>query len=243
MATTLEKSGIDADQKEAEELKERGNRLMKAKDSRGALRCYSEAISLLKSWLEEHAEEEERKAQERARIEERMKEFDDDSSEKGDETHEDGSSSNGAPGRGLVTHDILRLAVSLYANSAQACLNQRLWLEAIDHCNHALRFDPAHTKSSFRGATAAIEVAMHEVAIAFADGGLAYSPCCPELLELRKKLGPLPESPRQLPPGGGGGSDDEIDLKIWRLPTEREKASKRMELRRGPQPPGKEKGD
>merc|ERR1712070_469885 len=83
-----------------------------------------------------------------------------------------------------------------HANSAQALLKQRRWLEVIEHCNAALRHDPAHAKAAWRGATAAIEVGMHAVAVAFVDNALEHNPQSEELLKLRERLGPLPDLPR-----------------------------------------------
>ncbi|CAK9082406.1 unnamed protein product [Durusdinium trenchii] len=75
----------------------------------------------------------------------------------------------------------------------KALMKQRKWLEAIDQCHAALRFDPAHTKSSWRGAMCAIEVGMHDVAVAFVESGLDENMVSTELLELRRRLGPLPD--------------------------------------------------
>eukprot|EP00434_Breviolum_minutum_P005457 symbB.v1.2.004808.t1/scaffold270.1/size246978/19 len=88
--------------------------------------------------------------------------------------------------------DAAQLAAILHSNSAQALMKQKKWLEAIDRCHEALRCDPSHTKSSWRGATSAIEVGMQEVAIAFVEAGLEENASSTELLELRKRLGPLP---------------------------------------------------
>ncbi|CAE8625110.1 unnamed protein product, partial [Polarella glacialis] len=122
-----------------------------------------------------------------------------------------------------------------------ALMKQRRWIEAIDHCNRALRHDPAHSKSSWRGATAAIEVGMHDVAFSFVENGLEETPECEELLELSRKLGPLPDSPRQLPPGGS--DDEEMNLSDFKLPSEAEKDAARSGKPVREHQPGKEKGD
>merc|ERR1712178_153785 len=107
---------------------------------------------------------------------------------------------------------ISRLSAALHANSAQALLKQRRWLEAIEHCNAALRHDPAHAKAAWRGATAAIEVGMHAVAVSFVDSALEHNPQSEELLELRARLGPRPE-----PPCDGPDSNDE-DIMVKEKP-------------------------
>eukprot|EP00404_Azadinium_spinosum_P033341 CAMPEP_0180571706 /NCGR_PEP_ID=MMETSP1037_2-20121125/8859_1 /TAXON_ID=632150 /ORGANISM="Azadinium spinosum, Strain 3D9" /LENGTH=135 /DNA_ID=CAMNT_0022589035 /DNA_START=41 /DNA_END=445 /DNA_ORIENTATION=+ len=85
------------------------------------------------------------------------------------------------------------LLAALHGNSAQVLLRQRRWLEAIEHCNAALRSDPGHVKAAWRGASAALEVGMRDVAISFLEGALDMNPDCEELLALRAKLGPLPD--------------------------------------------------
>mmetsp|Transcript_111788 Transcript_111788/g.216597 ORF Transcript_111788/g.216597 Transcript_111788/m.216597 type:complete len:202 (+) Transcript_111788:39-644(+) len=106
------------------------------------------------------------------------------------------------------------VVAQLHANSAAALIKQRRWLEAIEHCNAALRHDPAYVKAAWRGATAAIEVGMHAVAVSFVDNALQESPGCVELLELRKRLGPLPDDQN----GGCDSSDDTIEIKPWAKP-------------------------
>ncbi|CAE7318579.1 Ppid [Symbiodinium necroappetens] len=141
------------------------------------------------------------------------------------------------PGRGDAS-SVKQLAAALHSNSAQALMKQKRWLEAIDRCHAALRYDPSHSKSSWRGASCAVEVGMHDVAIAFAENGLLQNPSCAELLDLRSRLGPLSDGD-----GYGaadyadGGSDDEIHPASWHLPACTREA-KRMPLK-----PGKEKGD
>lgn len=104
------------------------------------------------------------------------------------------------------------LAAALHANSAQVFMRQRCWLEAIEQCNEALRHDPKHIKAAWRGAKAALEVDMRDVAISFLENSLDCNPGCAELLELRNKLGPLPDSVR-----GSTSDDDEGTLeKPWR---------------------------
>ncbi|CAJ1431270.1 unnamed protein product [Effrenium voratum] len=76
-----------------------------------------------------------------------------------------------------------QLSAVLHSNTAQAFMKQQKWFEAIDQCHAALRFDPSHTKSSWRGATCALEAGMRDVAIAFAENGLEHNETCEELLE------------------------------------------------------------
>ncbi|OLP79681.1 Peptidyl-prolyl cis-trans isomerase D [Symbiodinium microadriaticum] len=145
------------------------------------------------------------------------------------------------PGRGDAS-SVKQLAAALHSNSAQALMKQKRWLEAIDRCHAALRYDPSHSKSSWRGASCAVEVGMRDVAIAFAENGLLQNPSCAELLDLRSRLGPL-YTPQSDGDGYGtadfadGGSDDEIRPASWHLPACTREA-KRMPLK-----PGKEKGD
>ncbi|CAK0891686.1 unnamed protein product [Prorocentrum cordatum] len=96
-----------------------------------------------------------------------------------------------------------------------ALLRQRRWLECIEHCTAALRSDPAHVKAAWRGATAAMEAQMHDVAVSFVEGALEADPGCAELLELRRKLGPLPDGPDARPPGGGDSSDEDVAVQRW----------------------------
>ena len=128
-----------------------------------------------------------------------------------------------------------QLVAALHANSAQALLKQRLWLECIEQCNAALRADPSHKKAAWRGATAAIEVSMHDVAVGFVEGALLLQPQCLELLELRQRLGPLPE------PSCEDRVDSGDDVKVspcraaseWSAPPRRPRVA----------PPGKDKAD
>eukprot|EP00931_Biecheleriopsis_adriatica_P063168 TRINITY_DN38217_c0_g1_i1.p1 TRINITY_DN38217_c0_g1~~TRINITY_DN38217_c0_g1_i1.p1 ORF type:complete len:209 (+),score=51.47 TRINITY_DN38217_c0_g1_i1:38-628(+) len=146
--------------------------------------------------------------------------------------------------RGTPCSEAQKLATALHSNAAQALMKQRRWLEAIDRCHSALRWDPSHAKSSWRGASCAIEVGMHDVAVAFVEKGLLECPDCMELLQLQRQLGTLPEPPAPLPPGGGS-DDEDICPSDFRLPSEAEKAEKAAaQPRRAPPPkPGKEKGD
>merc|ERR1712217_859757 len=86
---------------------------------------------------------------------------------------------------------------------------------AIEHCNDALRYDPSHVKAAYRGATAAIEVGMRDVAISFLDNALVESPDSQDLLEMRSKLGPLPEGPAPAPPGGADNDEDDVKISRW----------------------------
>eukprot|EP00811_Abedinium_folium_P004904 NODE_14517_length_1103_cov_10.167008.p2 GENE.NODE_14517_length_1103_cov_10.167008~~NODE_14517_length_1103_cov_10.167008.p2 ORF type:complete len:189 (-),score=59.83 NODE_14517_length_1103_cov_10.167008:276-842(-) len=87
------------------------------------------------------------------------------------------------------------LLAALHANSAQVHLRQRRWLEAIEACNAAVKHQPSHAKAAWRGATAAIEVDMHNVAVSFVSNGLLANPYCKELLELQARFGALPDIP------------------------------------------------
>ena len=132
------------------------------------------------------------------------------------------------------------LAVALHSNSAQALLKQRHWLECVDQCHAALRLDPASVKAAWRGATAAIEAGMHDVAVALVENALLEEPQCQELLELRKRLGPLPDAAR----GGDGwdsGNDEDFDLPTWKAPPS--VGAPPLPPRRPPPPPGKDKAD
>ncbi|CAK9081443.1 unnamed protein product [Durusdinium trenchii] len=133
--------------------------------------------------------------------------------------------------------DATQLAAILHSNSAQALMKQRKWLEAIDQCHAALRFDPAHTKSSWRGAMCAIEVGMHDVAVAFVESGLDENMVSTELLELRRRLGPLPDVELHK----DDGDESSMDPSQWHLPSEQDKVAKRHTAQK-PLPPDKEKG-
>mmetsp|Transcript_28694 Transcript_28694/g.81080 ORF Transcript_28694/g.81080 Transcript_28694/m.81080 type:complete len:181 (-) Transcript_28694:30-572(-) len=128
------------------------------------------------------------------------------------------------------------LAAALHANSAQALLRLRRWLEAIEQCNAALQHDPAHEKAAWRGATAAMEVGMRDVASALVESSLLHNPHSAELLELRRRLGPMPDAP----PERWHDSDDEsLEPKRWALPATAA-APPRSAAR---PPPGKDKAD
>eukprot|EP00747_Dinoflagellata_sp_TGD_P168114 gnl/TRDRNA2_/TRDRNA2_193778_c0_seq1.p1 gnl/TRDRNA2_/TRDRNA2_193778_c0~~gnl/TRDRNA2_/TRDRNA2_193778_c0_seq1.p1 ORF type:complete len:234 (+),score=56.58 gnl/TRDRNA2_/TRDRNA2_193778_c0_seq1:87-704(+) len=201
----------DSPRTAAARCKELGNRCVAAKDSAGALRHYAEGLALLRD--------------------------------------ASGSSTADAPPLdqpsdlarlcGLKPSTVTALgdlSATLHANSAQVLIRDRRWLEAIEHCNAALRHNPSHTKAAWRGATAAIEVGMHDVAVSFVENGLGYNPECKELLELRQRLGPLPDQ-EWSPPGG-----DSEDIDIGALKA----AQQRPWQPPAPQPkmkPGKEKGD
>eukprot|EP00435_Cladocopium_sp_Y103_P059681 s2083_g21.t1 len=122
--------------------------------------------------------------------------------------------------------ELAELAAILHSNSAQALMKQRKWFEAIDRCHAALRFDPGHTKSSWRGATSAIEVGMHDVAVAFVEAGLEEDGTSQELLELRKRLGPLPDVDLQRV----DSDDGSLSPSKWRLPLEEDKAAERARI-------------
>lgn len=134
--------------------------------------------------------------------------------------------------------ELAQLAAILHSNSAQALMKQRKWFEAIDQCHAALRFDPAHTKSSWRGATSAIEVGMHDVAVAFVEAGLEENVTSQELLELRKRLGPLPDVDLQR----DDSDDHSLSPSKWRLPLEEDKAAEKARIPKKTHA-GKEKGD
>mmetsp|Transcript_34301 Transcript_34301/g.91661 ORF Transcript_34301/g.91661 Transcript_34301/m.91661 type:complete len:185 (-) Transcript_34301:273-827(-) len=134
------------------------------------------------------------------------------------------------------------LEVALNANCAQAFLGQRKWLEAIEHCNAALRCDPTSAKASWRGATAAIEVGMRDVAVSFVESGLEENPACPELLALRKKMGSdqKEEGPFAVNSGGRPPDSDSDDCEVehWRKSTSNWAVPERARP-----PPHKDKAD
>eukprot|EP00929_Paragymnodinium_shiwhaense_P019262 TRINITY_DN13206_c0_g1_i1.p1 TRINITY_DN13206_c0_g1~~TRINITY_DN13206_c0_g1_i1.p1 ORF type:complete len:225 (+),score=69.85 TRINITY_DN13206_c0_g1_i1:120-794(+) len=208
---------------EAQECKEKGNKRFQAKDDAGALRLYAEGLSILGNSV----------------------------AGKGEGPHD------APPLAGHVSHfralcmdpvspeDVM--AAALHANSAMALLRQRRWLEAIEHSNATLRHDPSNVKAPWRGATAAMEAGMREVAVAFVENGLEQHPKCRELTELRRKLGCGPEAEDNFglgPLGGCGlsadaGSETDEDIVVekfkampnWTLP-----------VKKTP-PPGKDKAD
>jgi len=134
-----------------------------------------------------------------------------------------------------VVHATAELAAALHANAAQVLLRQKRWFEALEHCNGALKRNPAHTKAAWRGATAAIELGMHEVAVSFVENGLVQTPDCQELLELHQRLGPVRDIEFD---DDAMGNDDNVGEFKYFLPKGRVPAPKKRV-----QPPGKEKGD
>eukprot|EP00927_Polykrikos_kofoidii_P011371 TRINITY_DN14818_c0_g1_i1.p1 TRINITY_DN14818_c0_g1~~TRINITY_DN14818_c0_g1_i1.p1 ORF type:complete len:215 (-),score=49.53 TRINITY_DN14818_c0_g1_i1:122-766(-) len=204
---------------EALRCKECGNRRFAARDDAGALRHYNEGLALISggaSSLDAAAAVPPKKIP------------------------GTGQAQMFAQLAGCASHvvsDRDKLAAVLHANSAQVFIRQRKWLESIEHCNAALRHDPSHPKAPWRGATAAIEVGMREVAVSFVETGLEEHPQCPELLSLQRRLGPLPEASESA--GGADNSDDEnLTAPRWVPP-------KNFELppRRPPTPQGKEKAE
>lgn len=126
------------------------------------------------------------------------------------------------------------LAATLHANSAQVLLRQRRWLEAIEQCNSALQHDPMHAKAAWRGATAAMEVGMRDVASALVESSLIHNPHCAELLDIRNRLGPSPEPPFECP------SDDDVEIKRWMPPAANVAMPPRSSVK---PPPEKDKAD
>merc|ERR1740130_2137643 len=105
---------------EIERLKKLGNNRLSRGDSSGALQFYLEGIAIVDG-----------NAQFEATVAEPLQAT-------------GALSSLCADGDGKSSVSALSsLGAALHANSAQVMLKKRRWLEAIDHCNAALRHDPA----------------------------------------------------------------------------------------------------
>mmetsp|Transcript_60684 Transcript_60684/g.112586 ORF Transcript_60684/g.112586 Transcript_60684/m.112586 type:complete len:178 (+) Transcript_60684:35-568(+) len=116
---------------------------------------------------------------------------------------------------GNTDTDALALIAILHANVAQVMLRQKRWLEVIESCTEALKYDPNHAKAAWRGAQAAREVGMRDVAISFVENGLVQDPNNKELLALRREFGPLPDGP---PLVWEENEEDYVLEKAWQPP-------------------------
>lgn len=139
-------------------------------------------------------------------------------------------------GKAMEVSPEAQLGAALHTNSAQALFRLRRYIEAIEHCNKALACNPAHAKATWRGATAAIEVGMHDVAVSMVDNGLLWNPECPDLVKLRTHLGPLPEH-EGVGADDAGSGDEDFKLQRWCIP------ATDPPVVRQPPPPDKDKAD